>query len=225
MAHWGWYWKVKKKHVARTSCSILSKIDSFKLLHKGAIGFKIEPLNHNAVIVDDQIRVTYGKHKKSSYSIPIDKQPCNYGGFRYFFKCPLCQQRMRILYFAQKSLFLCRKCLNLGYDTQQLRPSRRYTHTEKKIEALLKDKGGSIYTKPPHMHGKTYKRLMSKLDYYKDKWHQAYNDDLRAWFGAKIEPHIETFFDYVDESKPWRKVKRPVKGQAVQEAAQSFDGT
>jgi hypothetical protein len=46
---------------------------------------------------------------------------------------------------------------------------------------------------------------MKKHEYHQKKFHQAYNNDLRAWFGAKIEPELDTYFDYVDESKPWRK--------------------
>ena len=31
MTHWGWYWNVKKKHIAKKLCSNLRSIDSFKI--------------------------------------------------------------------------------------------------------------------------------------------------------------------------------------------------
>lgn len=217
MAHWGWYWRVKKKHIPRTTIDAsLPVLDSFKIFKTTIAGFTVEPLNIRVMLAGDQLHVWYGKSAKPSYAIQVEKQSCNFGGFRTFFHCPLCQKRMRMLYFVQRSIFSCRKCLNLCYETQRLRPSRRHTYTRNKIEALLKNKGGSVDGKPPHMHDTTYERLMSKHEYHQDKWHQAYNDDLRAWFGPKVASHIGEFFDYVDESKPWRKNKQ--SRQAVKNA-------
>lgn len=61
--------------------------------------------------------------KRSSYSIPIERQQ---GNGCTFFRCPGkdCARRMRKLYYV-KGNFLCRKCLNLGYRSQQISPFRR----------------------------------------------------------------------------------------------------
>lgn len=103
--------------------------------------------------------------------IAIDKLTCNYGGFRYFFKCPLCQKRMRFLYFAEQSIFLCRNCLNLSYASQRLCPTWRHAHMQDKVKELIKQKGGDLdaYKKPPKMHYDTYRRLKDKYFYYEDK--------------------------------------------------------
>ena len=200
MAHWGWYWRVKQKHIARVLCSTLPTIDSFKLAQhiKAMVGFSVQPLGVKAAVQDNILKVTYRKRKDCSYMIPIDKQPCNYGGFRYFFKCPLCQRRMRILYFAQQSIFLCRKCLNLSYETQHLRPTKRYEYMSKKIKDNIKDKQGNLELskKPPRMHEEKYQKLKDKQFDYERKSHEALCQELRLWHGAKIEPFLDDFFDY-----------------------------
>jgi hypothetical protein len=58
--------------------------------------------------------------QKSSYIIPIEKLEHNK---RVFFRCPDCNRRMRKLYYEQGK-FLCRKCLNLGYRSQRIRPKK-----------------------------------------------------------------------------------------------------
>ncbi|MCK5632870.1 hypothetical protein KAH94_03920, partial [bacterium] len=103
MAHWGWYWKIKLKHKRKCLCSGLITIDSFKMfknkmgtrLCKGKISYQIPKYVLKATLLDDHYNVTYSD---GHYTIPIEKQPCNYGGFRYFFHCPQCDKRMRILY-------------------------------------------------------------------------------------------------------------------------------
>lgn len=209
MTHWGWYWSVKRKsHIPKKKCSKFISIDSFKLLKNGTCGgFTVFPLQVQGKMENNNLTVSYRNQAERSYTIPIERQPCNFGGYRYFFKCPLCQRRMRFLYFAENSIFLCRKCLNLCYDTQRLRPTKRYAHTEDKIKKMIEGKGGSSYKKPPRMHNATYQRLKSKQHYYEQKSCQALNNEMRLWFGDKAEPYIDGYFDYVDETKEWRKKK------------------
>lgn len=203
MAHWGWYWNIKKKHLAKTLCSNLLSIDSFIILKTKAKSFTVQPLNIKASITGSRLLINYGKQKNTSYAIGIDKQACNYGGFRYFFRCPLCQKRMRLLYFTQKSLFLCRKCLNLAYESQSLRPTRRYEYMNKKISDLIQKKGGNsdLCKKPPRMHTETYYKLIDKQYYYEDKSNQAFNQELHQWYDARTEPHLNHSFGHVDENK------------------------
>jgi hypothetical protein len=207
MAHWGWYWKVKKKHASRVLCSKLTSIDSFKIFKSSpSNGFTVQPLEIKAVVNGDSLQITYCNRKQTAYQIPIDKLPCNYGGFRYYFRCPLCAKRMRILYLTSQSAFLCRMCLNLAYESQQLRPTRRYWHMSDKIKSFAKHKGGDfeMYQKPPRMHAAHFQKIRSKQFYYESKSRQAANKELRKWYGPRIERHLDTFFDYVDETKNWR---------------------
>ena len=199
--HWGWYWKVKENHQARTLCSKLLSIDSFKLLRSPDFErFKVEPIAINAVLHEDGLHVTYRNRKNHTYIIPIEKQLCHFGGFRYLFRCPLCQSKMRMLYLTERSLFLCRQCLNLSYESQLLRPTLRYDQMHKKVTNVIASKGeDALEKKPKGMHAVTYARLKSLQGYYKQKSHQAMNEELRAWYGSKMEPHLDKFFDYAPE--------------------------
>jgi hypothetical protein len=202
MTHWGWYWKIKKKHIPRIVCSELPSIDSFKLYKNNMIaGFSVQPWAIRAAPTADHLKVTYRNRKAYSYLISIEKQACNYGGFRYFFKCPLCHKRMRILYFAEQSVFLCRKCLNLSYLSQRLRPTERYRYMSNKIKEHIKNKGGTLDNnqKPSYMHKDKYQKLKSKQLYYESKSHQALIKELREWYGARIEPYLDNPCDYADE--------------------------
>jgi hypothetical protein len=107
--------------------------------------------------------------------------------------------------FTLHSIFLCRKCLNLSYLSQRLRPTHRYSNMSKKIKEQIENKGGDLYKKPCGMQNTNYQKLRNKHFYYESKSNQATNQDLREWYGAKIEPYLDDFFDYVDESKEWKK--------------------
>ena len=182
MAHWGWYWKVKLKHNPKTLCSTLPSIDSFVLFKNNTQRyFKIPDYQLTAVPSNDCFPVTYGKNKQHSYVIPFEKQSCNYGGFRYYFNCPLCKKRMRKLYFTH-GVFLCRNCLNLGYPSQRKRTSIRNMSLTGKIEETLEIKGGSLDKKPKWMKRVTFERLRDKHSEYDAKWEDANHKELLEWY-------------------------------------------
>jgi hypothetical protein len=199
MTHWGWYWKVKKKHRARLLCSSLTSIDSFKL-YKGnkLAGFSVQPFEIRAMLAEDCLRVTYRKRKDIPYVIPIDRQPCNYGGFRYFFKCPFCQKRMRKLYLVQQSMFLCRKCINAAYYSQRIRPTDRFALMCMDIEKYIKSRGGNLELneKPPRMHQKTFQKLKDRKAYYDAKSGQELYKEIRRWRGPKAERWLDGYFEF-----------------------------
>lgn len=187
MTHWGWYWKVKRKHIAKKLCSNLPSIDSFKFYRgESMYGFTVQPLDIKAYPSPDHLKIAYGKRNSHFHIIHVEKNPCNYGGFRYFFKCPLCHKRMRFLYFAEQSVFLCRKCLNLGYDSQRLRPSSRLGQQSKKIQKLIKDRGGDVGKKPPRMHHSTWDALIDKQVEYEIKAQDALRNEMCQWYGLEV---------------------------------------
>lgn len=80
MAHWGWFWKLKKKHQARTLCSKLTSIDSFKLIKNDDFpGFIVQPMDIKANLHENGLQVNYRKRKEHSYIIPIDKHLADSG--------------------------------------------------------------------------------------------------------------------------------------------------
>jgi hypothetical protein len=72
------------------------------------------------------IRLRYTLTKKSgekhdmNYRVYLTTTECNYGGKRYWFLCPSCTERCRILYLHPTGYrFTCRICNNLTYPSQQ----------------------------------------------------------------------------------------------------------
>ena len=88
---------------------------------------------------------------------------------------------MRILYFAENSVFLCRKCLNLGYPSQRLRPTERYLYMSSKIKKQ----------RPRYIHQKTFEALQNKQHHYDIKYDRALNQELWLWYGERVESYFE----------------------------------
>jgi hypothetical protein len=67
-----------------------------------------------------------GETIDSDYRIGLTWTACRYGGKRFWFSCPGCQNRVGILYLAGGSVrFQCRGCSDLTYDSRnELRLSR-----------------------------------------------------------------------------------------------------
>lgn len=210
--HWGWWWKVKQKYIPKKLCSNFDKIDSFDVFksvqNKIAVGFttedpqkgKLNSLKLQAALENDHLKITHGNNKKHSYAIPIAIVPCFFGNARTYFKCPSCLKRMRILY-RTNGAFLCRNCLNLGYESQRLRPTLRFQAKQKKIASFIENKDGELpFKKPPRMRMKTFEKHIKQANQYEQKAEDALNQELRTWFGAKAEPYLDSWFDYEDES-------------------------
>lgn len=70
-----------------------------------------------------QTDLTTQEKKEIAYEIPLTKTPCNYGGYRYWFICPLvkageqCHRRVGILYKGG-DYFGCRHCYELTYASR-----------------------------------------------------------------------------------------------------------
>ena len=57
--------------------------------------------------------------KRHILEVPITTTPCNLGGTRYWFLCPLCAKKAWVLYL-HKDFFGCIDCHKLTYETQKL---------------------------------------------------------------------------------------------------------
>lgn len=189
MTHWGWYWKVKKRHRRKALCtwSQFNEIDSFQMFKNkegmewvrkspSKLLFEIfYPYELKATLLEnDSLRMDY---ESGSYKIPVEKKLCNYGGYYRFFHCPNCKKRMRKLY-CLKGIYLCRKCAHLGYYSQRVRPSKRCLTMMGEIKDKLKNRGGSLESKPPRMQQHTFKKLKAKYYDYEIKYKKAIYQEL-----------------------------------------------
>lgn len=103
------------------------------------------------------------KSEDCQYKISVVATKCNYGGQRHWFLCPVCSRRSKKLYLYSGSIFVCRKCLNLAYSTQNR--SRLDRIIDKKWELIRKMGGDSefIIHKPKRMHRKTFDRIQKEI--------------------------------------------------------------
>lgn len=114
----------------------------------------------------NKIDVNYSyRGKAHSYSIRLDKTPCNYGGYRYWFRCPSCSKRVSVLYCA--GTYVCRGCIGACYASQLQQPIDRLFSRADAIRQRLGWQSGiahGIGAKPRYMHSKTFDRLVNEHD-------------------------------------------------------------
>ncbi len=153
-------------------CSSFISIDSFEMfkikqgvelfMNSNKVNMYIPKFGLKTKLFSDRINVEFeSKDNIIEYDITLEKQACNYGGFKYYFHCPKCQSRMRILYCILGA-FVCRKCANLGYFTQRLNEFYRSQEAARKVEKKLIDRAGSLKVKPPWIKKRTFKFLRGK---------------------------------------------------------------
>ncbi len=93
----------------------------------GSIGFTV-----SIVEGDEYIRFQYthtntstGEKTNLNYKVYLESTPCNFGGHRWWFKCPsikkgyVCGHRVGVLYLGDGMHFGCRHCYDLTYQSSQ----------------------------------------------------------------------------------------------------------
>lgn len=183
MTHWGKYWKrIGRK--PKNLCDWYTCLDSFALFkNKDFVGLTVSNDYFKAEVIYEAncLRIILGD---TVYCIPVEKQPCNFGGYRYFLRCPgkTCNRRMRKLY-CYRGIFLCRKCLTLGYYSQRIVSSHRFSLLQRKLEDKLKEAGGSLWKKPKSMHNKTFKMINDRHSAYEWKSEIALDEESFKYYG------------------------------------------
>ena len=97
----------------------------------------------------------------SEYRIFLTWTRCNYGGRRPWFICPGCGARVAVLY-GGSSLFACRLCYDLVYESQREDDCYRALRRAQTIRMRLGGTGSMAEQFPPKpkgMHWTTYLRL------------------------------------------------------------------
>ena len=121
------------------------------------------------------IKVSYSyKGKSYSYRIKLSKTIPHYGGYRYWWLCPSCSQRVTVLFCA--GVYVCRHCLNAPYGSQLQQPIDRLFSRLNVIRARLEWPRGIANPqggRPRYMHTSTYDRLLFE-----------YNDLIQKLVGA-----------------------------------------
>lgn len=105
------------------------------------------------------------------YRVFLDWTACRLGGRRAWFRCPArgCGRRVAVLYGG--TIFACRHCHQLAYDSQNEQWDDRVTRRAEKIRQRLGWEPGILNGngyKPKGMHWRTFERLQAEHDAYVD---------------------------------------------------------
>ena len=98
--------------------------------------------------------------KDYNYHVKLDRTPCHYGGYRYWYLCPHCGKRTSVLYRA--GLYVCSHCIGANYQTQLNQPLDNIRRKMHKVASKLKwvEVGyKEVPLRPKGMHQKTFDRL------------------------------------------------------------------
>ena len=119
------------------------------------------------VILSYRNRSKGGDWQPTEYPVELDWAPCNFGGQRAWFRCPVpgCGRRVAILYGG--AIFACRHCHQLVYPSQRETVDDRAAGRADTIRCRLGWKPGILNGegwKPKGMHWRTFERLRAEHD-------------------------------------------------------------
>jgi hypothetical protein len=78
-----------------------------------------------------------GNSTPYDFEVSLITTPCNFGGVRYWFACPMCGRRVGGLYLAPGDRhFICRHCNNLTYHSRNRSGMGLFGHTSRQIDKL-----------------------------------------------------------------------------------------
>jgi hypothetical protein len=117
----------------------------------GSIGFTVDGA---------MLRLSYSVSgdPRTQY-VPIVRSPCNFGGSRPWFRCPVGGERVAVLYM-RGGRFACRRCQRVAYLSQSEDTIGRTWRRQGKAEKRL----GPNYERPKGMHRATHEALLSVIE-------------------------------------------------------------
>ncbi len=124
--------------------------------------------------------------------VPLDVTEPEFGGIRFWGRCPSCDRRLAILYAAGWTpAFRCRSCVGVKYATAMGTRADRALARIGRLHAKLGGPGplGFLPRRPKHMKRHTYLRLL---------------DDLRAAWRA----HDQAAFSHPGKTTPSPRAAR-----------------
>jgi hypothetical protein len=121
------------------------------------------------------------------------------GGVRYWFQCPRCWQRRRVLYAYPargRERFACRRCQGLRYYSHRESQADRCLRRARKLYGRV---GGQVdqswYEKPRWMRWKTFDRILSAA-------HEAATRcDLLTLYGRSMPASLRRYFPGYEEER------------------------
>lgn len=134
----------------------------------GSIGYRIEP---DSVVLDYSI-----DGAPSAQRVALPRSPCNFGGSRPWFVCPVRKERVAVLYL-RGGRFACRHCQRVAYASQSDDVLGRTWRAQAKLEARL----GQHMRRPKGMHRSTCAKLWSGIEACEERRESALGDFLASF--------------------------------------------
>lgn len=139
--------------------------------NKSSVGIQVDTAS-----VNQNVKLNYtvtdrhsGEKTDHNYHIQLATTPCNFGGKRYWFICPLikrgitCNRRARKLY-SLNGLFGCRVCHDLAYSSQNENHHYHLNVLFKPIEYERKAEELWEQIKTPYYAGKPTRKMRRYLE-------------------------------------------------------------
>jgi hypothetical protein len=192
-------------HSSRATCEAMRRIDLryMKRHHLLAVGrhgtfsWNYAGQDHGRIgyAVDaDRLRLNYsrqvdgGEWEVVQESVWFTSTGQHLGGKRQWFRCPRCGRRCVVLYGG--TVFRCRKCYRLAYQSQNEAPMWRGLSQAQKLRQRLGGSGsmeGPFPPKPKGMHWKTYDAIYRRAERLEGR----VNAMEEAWLGQLASSFIE----------------------------------
>ena len=149
--------------------------------HKSSIGICVDTEDLYAKVNYTVTDRNTGEKTDYDYKISLTTTPCNFGGVRYWFICPLsvngvyCGRRTGTLYLASGgNYFGCRHCYNLSYESRNESRLGRFGNigytivAERKIEELYSQIKRWTYKGKPTKKARKLQALRAKVHAHLD---------------------------------------------------------
>jgi hypothetical protein len=191
MGRWSFSSKQEADYLKKVEIWWLKKHGYLNGWKSGGIEWKNEfsgdksSIGIEACTIEGYVRFFYtqteenGEKKKFDYKVQLTTTPCNYGGVRYWFICPLvkngqpCGRQVGVLYKAG-DYFGCRHCYELTYSSKN--ENRRYKSypllfwlkSWKKIEELEEKIKRPYYRGKPTRKQRRLEKIENRMMPYLD---------------------------------------------------------
>jgi hypothetical protein len=116
-----------------------------------------------------------------------------FGGNRWWFECPWCERRCRVLYVPiPGGRFGCRRRLELRYRSQSRRPQEQRQWKMEQLKFRLGARGygtapvAPVPPRPKRMHWNTYMKLVGKLRALEGAYWQTTGEYVQRRSGQRI---------------------------------------
>jgi hypothetical protein len=132
---------------------------------RASVGYEASLLNPKAAWVRLHYAASY---RPQDYQVRLTTSPCHYGGYRWWWTCPLSGRRVAKLYLPPgATVFAARQVCRLGYLSQRLTALERSHERQGRLYQRLGDEYRVFEqarpSRPKRMHRRTYQRLIEEL--------------------------------------------------------------